>query len=88
MSLSTSLLHTVVQSCFNLYASPPSLPPFPSPSLTLQFRAAALVVVILTVGGAVLHLGDADQELAVIPEDCHGQFAPAFLHQVLGLQQG
>lgn len=65
----------------------PSLPS-PSPSLTLQFRAAVLAVVVLAVGGAVLHLWDADQELAVVPEDSHGQFAPALLHQVLGLQQG
>ena len=59
-----------------------------SPSLTLQLRAAVLAVVVLTVGGAVLHLWDADQELSVVPEHRHGQFAPAFLHQVLCLQQG
>lgn len=63
-------------------------PPFFPPSLTFQFSAAVLTVVVLTVGGTVLHLWDADQELAVVPEDRHGQFAPALLHQVLGLQQG
>lgn len=66
----------------------PIFPPSPSPVLTLQFRAAVLAAVVLTVVGAVRHLRDADQELAVVPEDHHGQFAPALLHQVLGLQQG
>lgn len=60
----------------------------PFPVLTLQFRAAVPAAVVLTVGGAVHHLWDADQELAVVPQDHHGQFAPALLHQVLGLQQG
>lgn len=55
--------------------------------LTLQFRAAVSATVILTVGGAVHHLWDADQELAIVPQDHHGQLAPALLHQVLGLQQ-
>lgn len=61
-----------------------------SPSLvfTLQFRAAVSAAVVLTVGGTVHHLWDADQKLAVVPEDHHGQFAPALLHQVLGFQQG
>lgn len=60
----------------------------PSPSLTLQFRAAVVARLVLAVGAAVLHLWDADQELAVVSEDRHGQFAPALLHQVLCLQQG
>lgn len=65
---------------------PPTHPPPPSP--TLEFGAAVLALVILTVGGAVFHLRDADQELAVVPEHRHGQFSSALLHQVLGLQQG
>lgn len=47
-----------------------------------------MVAVLLAVGGAVRHLWDADQELAVIPEDHHGQLASALFHQVFGLQQG
>lgn len=88
------------QLCFNddffplgVFTQQPTLPPQtpptpPSPVLTLQLRAAVPAAVVLTVGGAVHHLRDADQELAVVPEDRHGQFAPALLHQVLGLQQG
>lgn len=56
--------------------------------LTLQFRAAVSAAVLLAVGVAVRHLWDADQELAVIPEDHHGQLASALFHQVFGLQQG
>lgn len=63
-------------------------PPSPSSSLTLQFGAAVPAAVVSAVGCAVLNLWDADQELALVPEDGHGQFAPALLHQVFGLQQG
>lgn len=66
----------------------PTIPPSSSLVLTLQFRAAVAAAVLLTIGGAINYLWDTDQELAVIPEDHHSQFAPAFFHQVLGLQQG
>lgn len=55
--------------------------------LTLQFGAAVSATVVLAVGVAVHHLWDADQESSIVPEDHHGQLAPALLHQVLGLQQ-
>ena len=47
-----------------------------------------MATVLLAVGGAVHHLGDADQELAAVSEHRHGEPAPALLHQVLGFQQG
>lgn len=60
----------------------------PTLILTVKFRATFSAVIVLTVGGAVLHLWDRNQEPAVVPEHRHGQFASALLHQVLGLQQG
>lgn len=45
-------------------------------------------MVFLAVGGTVLHFWDADQELAVVSQDHHGQLSPGLLHQVLGLQKG
>lgn len=60
----------------------------PEQIVTIELRAAAPPVLVLTVGGAVHHLWDTHKELAIIPEDRHGQFAPALLHQVLRLQQG
>lgn len=63
-------------------------PPHLWATLTLQLWAAALAQLVPAVSGAVVHLRDGDQELAVVSEDRHGQLAPALLHQVLGLQEG
>lgn len=55
--------------------------------LTFQFRATISAALVPRVVGAVVYFWDADQELAVISEDHHGQLSPALLHQVFGLQQ-